>query len=83
MNTYMSDVVLPAGFIVWQPTDPRLVANLTHFVESGSYGPGWEPKERNHTIETVISKQEAQAEYSLSMVFGEFPSWVDTNYVYE
>jgi hypothetical protein len=58
------------------------VPNLTIFVESGSYGPGWKPRQRNETLESVISPQEATARFSIEKVFGTFPSWVDTNYVY-
>ncbi|RSH90517.1 hypothetical protein EHS25_001122 [Saitozyma podzolica] len=82
MNTYMSDIVLPQGFMQWQPTNPQFVPNLTIFVESGSYGPGWKPRQRNETLESVISPQEATTRFSIEKVFGTFPSWVDTNYVY-
>nr|XP_019011322.1 uncharacterized protein I206_03420 [Kwoniella pini CBS 10737]OCF50103.1 hypothetical protein I206_03420 [Kwoniella pini CBS 10737] len=82
MNTYMSDIVLPQGFIEWSPSDPRVFPNVTHFIESGSYGPGWNPSARNYSVESVISPEEAQSKYSVSAVFGEFPNWVDSVYVY-
>ncbi|KZP27716.1 carbohydrate esterase family 8 protein [Athelia psychrophila] len=82
MNAYMSDIVLPQGFIKWSASDPRVFPNVTFFVESGSYGPGWNASARNYSIESVISKTEAEATYSLSDVFGGLPSWVDGDYGY-
>nr|XP_018261327.1 uncharacterized protein I303_05764 [Kwoniella dejecticola CBS 10117]OBR83485.1 hypothetical protein I303_05764 [Kwoniella dejecticola CBS 10117] len=82
MNTYMSDIVLPQGFIEWSASDPRVFPNVTHFIESGSYGPGWNPSARNYSVESVISPEQAQSQYSVSAVFGGFPTWVDSVYVY-
>ncbi|WRT68267.1 uncharacterized protein IL334_005243 [Kwoniella shivajii] len=83
MNTYMSDIVLPQGFIEWSSSDPRVFPNVTHFIESGSYGPGYNASARNYTVESIISSEEAKKDYSVSNVFGGFPDWVDGNYVYE
>jgi hypothetical protein len=81
-NTDMTGIVDPQGFIIWQASDLRVFPNLTFFIEAGSYGPGWNPSGRNCSIESVISVQQAQTQYSLSHVFGGFPTWVDDDYVY-
>jgi hypothetical protein len=62
--------------------NPNLVPNVTFFIESGSHGPGWNPSSRNYSIESTIPASQAKAQYSLSNVFGEFPSWVDSTYAY-
>jgi hypothetical protein len=61
---------------------PNSVPNVTFFIESGSRGPGWNPSSRNYSIESSIPASQAKAQYSLSDVFGGFPSWVDSTYVY-
>ncbi|GHJ83824.1 hypothetical protein NliqN6_0226 [Naganishia liquefaciens] len=75
-NTYMSEVVLPAGFIEWQSTEPRLVPNLTFFGEYGSYGPGYKPDQRNQTVGALLTEEEAN-QYTVEKVFGGMPSWID------
>ena len=75
-NTYMSDVVLPAGFIEWQSKEPRLVPNLTFFGEYGSYGPGYKRDQRNQTVGALLSQEEAD-QYTVEKVFGGMPSWID------
>ncbi|KAJ9103766.1 hypothetical protein QFC21_002228 [Naganishia friedmannii] len=75
-NTYMSDIVLPQGFIAWSDKDPRVVPNLTVFGEYGSYGPGWNAAARNTSVETVLSKEQAD-KYTVETVFGGMPSWID------
>ncbi len=71
-----SDIVLPAGFIVWSPSDPRVFPNVTHFAEYNSTGPGYVPSSRNTSLETLLTHSDAQ-KYSLESVFGGRPSWVD------
>ncbi|KAF7970318.1 hypothetical protein HWV62_24392 [Athelia sp. TMB] len=92
MDTYMhgaergahpqSDIVKPQGFIQWSTSDPRVFPNVTFFIESGSYGPGWNASARNTSIENIISQSAAAAAYSLSGVFGGTPSWVDGSHGY-
>lgn len=64
-----SDILDPQGFVIWQASDPRVckssyldmksnltsrsVPNLTFFIVSGSYGPGYNPSARNYPIESV------------------------------
>ncbi|KAL7424629.1 hypothetical protein Q5752_000313 [Cryptotrichosporon argae] len=76
-NTYMSDIVDPAGFIIWSDSDPRVIPNVTVFVEAGSYGPGFNASARNLSIESIEMRAQAAAQYSLAAVFGGLPSWVD------
>ncbi|KAJ9121106.1 hypothetical protein QFC24_005087 [Naganishia onofrii] len=75
-NTYMSNIVLPQGFIAWSDKDPRVVPGLTVFGEYGSYGPGWNASARNTSVETVLSKEQAD-QYTVETVFGGMPSWID------
>ncbi|KAJ9092226.1 hypothetical protein QFC19_008763 [Naganishia cerealis] len=75
-NTYMSNIVLPQGFIAWSDKDPRVVANLTVFGEYGSYGPGFNADARNTSVETLLTKEQAD-EYTVEKVFGGMPSWID------
>jgi hypothetical protein len=71
-----SDIVLPAGFIVWSASDPRVFPNVTHFAEYNSKGPGYVPSSRNTSLETILTKSQAE-QYSLESVFGGRPSWID------
>jgi hypothetical protein len=72
----MSEIVLPQGFIAWSDKDPRVVPGLTVFGEYGSYGPGWNASARNTSVETVLSKEQAD-QYTVETVFGGMPSWID------
>lgn len=71
-----SDIVLPAGFIIWSATDPRNFPNVTYFGEYHSYGPGFNATARNRAVETLHTAAEAQT-YSFEKVFGGKPAWVD------
>lgn len=75
-NTYMSDIVLPQGFVAWQDKDPRVVPGLTIFGEYGSYGPGFNADARNLSVQALLSKEQAD-EYTVDKVFGGWPSWID------
>jgi hypothetical protein len=72
----MSDIVLPAGFIEWQPKEPRIVKGLTFFGENGSYGPGFDASARNQSVGALLTKEEAD-QYTVEKVFGGMPSWID------
>ncbi|KAJ9121101.1 hypothetical protein QFC24_005082 [Naganishia onofrii] len=76
LNTYMSDIVLPQGFIAWSDKEPRIVPNLTFFGEYGSYGPGFNAAARNTSVETLLTKEQA-AQYTVEKVFGGMPAWID------
>lgn len=56
------------------------VPNETFFVESANSGPGYLPNQRNMTVESIISETESDSRYSMSMIFGGVPSWIDTSY---
>lgn len=42
MNSYLDASILPAGYIEWQPSLPR-VDNYTFMATWSDYGPGWNP----------------------------------------
>ncbi|KAH8088261.1 pectin lyase fold/virulence factor [Filobasidium floriforme] len=73
LNTYMSDIVLPQGFIEWSAKEPRIVPGLTEFVEVGSYGPGFQLEQRNQSVGEVANG----SAYTVESVFGGMPAWVD------
>ncbi|KAJ9092223.1 hypothetical protein QFC19_008760 [Naganishia cerealis] len=75
-NTYMSDIVLPQGFIAWSDKEPRVVPGLTFFGEYNSYGPGFQAASRNTSVETLLTKEQAD-EYTVEKVFGGMPAWID------
>ncbi|KAJ9117738.1 hypothetical protein QFC20_000016 [Naganishia adeliensis] len=75
-NTYMSEIVLPQGFVAWSDKEPRVVPGLTVFGEYGSYGPGWVPEARNTSVQAVFTEQQAQ-EYTVEKMFGGMPAWID------
>ncbi|KAJ9103773.1 hypothetical protein QFC21_002235 [Naganishia friedmannii] len=76
LNTEMSDIVLPQGFIAWSDKEPRIVPNLTFFGEYGSYGPGFNAAARNTSVETLLTKEQA-SQYTVEKVFGGMPAWID------
>ncbi|KAG7531051.1 hypothetical protein FFLO_04606 [Filobasidium floriforme] len=73
LNTYMSDIVLPQGFIEWSAKEPRIVPGLTEFVEVGSYGPGFQLEQRNQSVGEVANG----TAYTIESVFSGMPAWVD------
>ncbi|EIN07059.1 pectin lyase-like protein [Punctularia strigosozonata HHB-11173 SS5] len=77
MNTYMDSSVLPAGFTIWSPTDPRN-GTLLFYGEHGSYGPGWNRSARA-TFDHILTAPQAQR-FSLQNVFGKNPAWLDDLY---
>jgi hypothetical protein len=76
MRCFQSDIVIPAGFIAWSTSDPRVFPNVTHFAEYKSHGPGYEESSRNTSIETILTREQAQ-QYTLEAVFGGRPAWID------
>ncbi|KDE05577.1 hypothetical protein MVLG_04072 [Microbotryum lychnidis-dioicae p1A1 Lamole] len=93
LDTYMDDHILPAGFIEWSATDPRL--NFTLFyAEYNSSGPGFNataraaltagtpltaPATDAQHIEHILTAPQANMS-SFSKVFGSNLGWVDFFY---
>lgn len=67
----------------WSASDPRVLPNVTHFAESGSYGPGAHLEARNASLETVLKKEEVErAGYTIEDVFGsKRPGWIDAEWL--
>ncbi|KAL7408821.1 carbohydrate esterase family 8 protein [Mrakia frigida] len=77
LDSQMSDIVLPAGFLEWSASDPRVFPNITFFAEYSSSGPGWNASARNTSAETILTEAQA-SKYSIETVFGEAkPKWID------
>jgi hypothetical protein len=80
-SLYLEPFRLPSKFEADSRTVfPLPVPNVTHFIEAGSYGPGWDAAARanNSAVETVLDITDAREQYSLEKIFGEaMPSWID------
>ncbi|KAH8886865.1 pectin lyase-like protein [Thozetella sp. PMI_491] len=60
METYLDGSILPAGYIQWGSTDPR-VDNYTMMATWDDYGPGWnETAEKTSGVTRVLSDDEVQ-----------------------
>lgn len=53
MNTYFDESILPAGYIEWSATTPR-VDNYTLMATYRTYGPGWDPSAQAASNVTVV-----------------------------
>ncbi|SCV67627.1 BQ2448_5238 [Microbotryum intermedium] len=92
-NTYMEDHILPAGFVEWSASDPRLGPHL-FFAEFNSSGPGFVAPNRAafppgtplttpvtgpQHLQHLLSAAQASM-FSFSKVFGSKLEWVDSFY---
>jgi hypothetical protein len=78
-HTYLSSAILPAGYIEWVPSEPRIGVNTT-MAEYENYGPGWDVEARRKGgVGKVLSKEEWVREgYGvLERVFGGRTGWID------
>jgi hypothetical protein len=78
-HTYLSSAILPAGYIEWVPSEPRIGVNTT-MAEYENYGPGWDVEARRKGgVGKVLSREEWVREgYGvLERVFGGRTGWID------
>ncbi|RBR10286.1 uncharacterized protein FIESC28_09536 [Fusarium coffeatum] len=83
MQSYFDPVILPAGYIIWQPSTPR-VDNYTFMATWNDYGPGYNVKAlEDGGITKVLSDKEVKPYKSPKDVFqtpeGKFGhiGWID------
>lgn len=62
-NTYLDESILPAGYIAWSASDPRVNANTT-MAEYKDYGPGWNETARRASNVTIVMDDKLYAPYS-------------------
>ena len=69
-NTYLDESIIPAGYIQWSTSDPR-INNYTFQAEYNSYGPGWNLTGRlaAGNISKVLTKQEYAPYSTVDKVF--------------
>ena len=61
-NNYLDDSINPAGYIIWQSTDPR-VDNTTQMFEYQDYGPGFNLTARQAAY--PVTKEMSAAQFEL------------------
>ncbi|USW55585.1 Putative pectinesterase, catalytic, pectin lyase/virulence factor [Septoria linicola] len=83
-NSYLDDSVLPAGYIEWQASEPRVNFNTT-MAEYRDFGPGWnETARREGNITKLLTEKEYAPYSTVEKVFqypfsGEYgnTAWID------
>jgi len=83
MDSYLSDAILPGGYIRWSATDPR-VDHFTFMATYGDHGPGYNvAAERASNVTKVLTDEEVKPYRWPVDVFmtpkGETPNveWID------
>jgi len=77
--TYLSDVITPAGWSVWDPPPQERISNVT-FAEYDNYGPGSYPTEGPR----ANFSEQLTAPVTRDQILGagyEDEWWVDMNYL--
>lgn len=88
MDTYLDQSILPAGYIPWGSTDPRII-NATFMATYDDYGPGYnETAEIASNITRVLDTAEVRPyRWPIDVFqtpdgrFGEI-GWIDRNYLF-
>ncbi|CAK4032780.1 pectin methylesterase [Lecanosticta acicola] len=62
-NTYLDPSILPAGYITWSASDPRVVPNTTLMAEYRNYGPGGNLTARNLNVTSELTREEFEEGY--------------------
>lgn len=62
MDSYLDGSILPAGYIQWQPTLPR-VDNYTFMATWDNYGPGWNVSAEEASNVTIVLNDTAVEPY--------------------
>ncbi|KAJ8109295.1 hypothetical protein OPT61_g7565 [Boeremia exigua] len=83
-NTYLDDSIRPSGYIEWNPSDPRVIANTT-MAEYKTYGPGFNATGRAASNVSIVMDQKQYEPYSTIEKVFQFPftgeggntAWID------
>lgn len=81
LNTWMSDIVSPAGFKIWSRDQSNFEQGVTRFAEYKSSGPGGNLGSRNSTLEHVLTDHEAK-KTTYNGIFGGSTPWIDAKRIH-
>lgn len=76
LNTYMTDIVAPEGFKTWNKQQSNFDLKTTHFYEFNSSGPGATPKQRDRSVQHLLTANQAAA-YTYQRVLDSTADWID------